>query len=96
MAEMLASGDNIGITLGESPLMRKAFMTIKPKTISDIAVALAIIRPAAKNARNETISLSYDPDQIIYDDDVIDVMKKLFDYDDATADKYRRDLERKT
>ena len=92
MADMLASGDNIGITLGESPLMRKAFMTIKPKTISDIAVALAIIRPAAKNARNETISLNYDPDQIIYDDDVIDVMKKLFDCDDATADKYRRDF----
>ena len=48
---MLCSGDNIGITLAESPLMRKALLKIQPKTINDLAVCLAIIRPAAKDSR---------------------------------------------
>ena len=32
--EMLQRGDNLGITLAESPLMRKAFLKVKPKSIS--------------------------------------------------------------
>ena len=47
--DLLGSGDNIGITLAESPLMRKALINIKPKSITDIAICLAIIRPAAKD-----------------------------------------------
>jgi DNA polymerase-3 subunit alpha len=49
--DMLSNGDNLGIILGESPLIRKAFMKIKPKNLYDIAVCLSIIRPAAKDAR---------------------------------------------
>ena len=29
--DLLANGDNIGITLAETPLMRKAFFLVKPK-----------------------------------------------------------------
>ena len=35
--DLLCSGDNIGITLAETPLMRKALMLIKPKTLNDLA-----------------------------------------------------------
>ena len=49
--KILQNGDNIGLTLAESPLMRKALLKVQPKTISDIAKCLAIIRPAAKEAR---------------------------------------------
>jgi len=49
--DMLARGDNIGITLAESPLIRKAFIKLKPKTLYDMAVCLSIIRPAASQAK---------------------------------------------
>ena len=51
--KILQEGDNIGLTLAESPLMKKALIKIKPKSISDIAKCLAIIRPAAKDARTD-------------------------------------------
>lgn len=87
--EMLHRGDNIGITLGESPLIRKAFIKIKPKNIHDLAICLSIIRPAAKDARNcsEFGELN---DMIIFDDDAIDLIAKEFNLSDADADKYRR------
>ena len=87
--EMLASGDNIGITLAESPLMRKALMKIKPKSIYDIAVCLSIIRPAAKDARNMETHENFD-DYIIFDDDAIDIISKDYNVSHAEADKFRR------
>ena len=43
--ELLQSGKNIGLTFAESPAMRKIFATFKPKTVQDIAICLAVIRP---------------------------------------------------
>jgi DNA polymerase III alpha subunit len=40
-------GWNIGITFGESRGMRKLFMEMAPQNVKEIAVALALIRPAA-------------------------------------------------
>jgi len=88
-AQLLSSGDNLGITLAESPLMRKALMKIKPKSIYDIAVCLSIIRPAAKDARNIESHENFD-DYIIFDDDAIDIISKDFNVSDADADKFRR------
>ena len=51
--QLLQNGDNIGITLAESPLMRKALIKIKPNNISDIAKCLAIIRPAPQRCTNK-------------------------------------------
>ena len=86
---MLSRGDNIGITLAESNLMRKAFIKIKPKNIHDIAVCLSIIRPAAKDANNVEEDEDYE-DYIIFDDDAIDIISKEFNICDEEADKYRR------
>ena len=87
--EMLHKGDNIGITLAESPLIRKAFIKIKPTSIYDLAVCLSIIRPAAKDARNYN-ELSELSSKIVFDDDAIDFIAKDFNLSDAEADKYRR------
>ena len=43
----LADGNNLGITYAESRGMNKIFTLMKPTTLEDIAIALALIRPAA-------------------------------------------------
>jgi superfamily II DNA or RNA helicase/mRNA-degrading endonuclease RelE of RelBE toxin-antitoxin system len=87
--EMLGKGDNIGITLAESPLIRKAFMKIKPKCIYDLALCLSIIRPAAKDAKNYN-NIDELNNKIVFDDDAIDIIAKDFNLSYAEADKYRR------
>ena len=91
-SNMLTRGLNLGITLAESPLMRKALMCIKPKGIDDIAICLAIIRPAAKEAKN-VLSISPDMDvkeQIVFDDDAIQYFVKTIGCSEAEGDYYRR------
>ena len=46
--KMLQNGDNLGVTLAESPLMRKAFMKIKPKSIKDIAICFGNYKTCCK------------------------------------------------
>ena len=87
---LLSRGDNIGITLAESPLMRKALLLVKPKTIMDVAICLSIIRPAAKDARKEFELGKYAKDSIIFDDDVIYVVSTLLNCSEDMADKIRR------
>ncbi len=87
--ELFASGQNIGLTLAESPLIRKAFLKYKPKCISDIAMCLSIIRPAAKNAQ-ESKTVEETMDKMIYDDDAIHMIVKMCNCSEDDADKYRR------
>jgi hypothetical protein len=91
--DMLHRGDNAGITLAESPLMRIALMKFKPTSLYDLAVCLSIIRPAAKDARNidtNFTSLQDLKDVIIFDDDAIDIISKVCKVSEEDADKYRR------
>ena len=90
---MLQSGDNTGITLAESPLMRKALMKIKPKS-SDIALCLAIIRPAAKDARIKDNDIDYET-EFVYDDDAIKLLSNELNARRRSTDKYVEDLLRK-
>ncbi len=87
--DLLQSGNNIGITLAESPLMRKALMKIKPKNITDIAICLAIIRPAAKDARIENNNIDYNT-KFIFDDDAITILANTLNISNDLADKFRR------
>ena len=82
--QMLQSGDNIGITLAESPLMRKALLMLKPKTISDLAVCLAIIRPAAKDTRKEVNDIDYGT-KFIFDDDAITLLMNYLGIDEGVS-----------
>ena len=93
IVDLLSSGDNIGLTLAESPLIRKAFIKIKPKNIEQIGICLAIIRPAAKEAR-----LSEDndfKDKFIFDDDGIEILSQILECEFDLADKYRRGFSKK-
>ena len=85
--DLLCRGDNVGLTFAESPGMRKIFRTIKPKSIDDIALALALIRPAA----TESKSVMKDLDKsIIYDDDAIQYIQEILGCDECQADIYRK------
>ena len=85
--DLLCRGDNVGLTFAESPGMRKIFRTIKPKNVDDIALALALIRPAA----TESKSVMKDLDKsIIYDDDAIQYIQEILDCDECQADIYRK------
>ena len=88
---LLKSGDNIGITLAESPLMRKALLKIKPNSISDIATCLAIIRPVAKDARVADNDIDFDT-KFVFDDDAIHILSNYLDIPCDLADKFRRCL----
>ena len=88
---MLKEGDNIGITLAESPLMRKALMMIQPKSIDDLAICLAIIRPAAKDVRKENNEIDYNS-EFIFDDDAISLLSQNLNINEELADKFRRNI----
>jgi DNA polymerase III alpha subunit len=86
--ELLQSGNNIGITFGESPAMRKIFSTLKPKTVLDIAKCLALIRPGSTSEQADTIE-DLDGD-IIFDDDAIQYIQNLLNCSESCADNIRR------
>jgi DNA polymerase III alpha subunit len=86
--ELLQSGKNIGLTFAESPAMRKIFATFKPKTVQDIAICLAVIRPGASKDEADTIEDLNS--NIVFDDDAIYYIKDLLKCDEATADSIRR------
>lgn len=88
-AELFRRGDNIGITLAESPLMRKAFRKIQPATLEDVALCLAIIRPAAREARVATTEADLTA-MFVYDDDAITLIANALQCTDAEADRIRR------
>jgi hypothetical protein len=88
-AALFRRGDNIGITLAESPLIRKAFMKLRPSTIDGVAACLAIIRPAAREARVATTAADLTA-LFVYDDDAIEIVGNALGCGDAEADRFRR------
>lgn len=93
-------GWTIGITFGESRGMRKLFMEMKPQRIKDIAVALALIRPAAaaegrKQEFLEKWKTVYHHKNplllpIVFDDDAIHKIRIALQCDASEADKWRK------
>ena len=90
-------GNNLGITHSESRAMMKVFRTIKPKSIKELAISLALIRPAAsKNYQKSYFLKDYTPykydrtNYLIFDDDATKYIKKLIKCNDSDADLYRR------
>ena len=85
--ELLCRGDNVGLTFAESPGMRKIFRTMKPKSVDDIAKALALIRPAATESKNQARN---EQDVLIYDDDAIQYIQRILGCSESEADLYRK------
>ena len=96
----LCEGRNIGLTYAESRAIGKAFQHIQPRGIHDIAMALAIIRPAAsangqkmdflRDLTHIRAGQQIDRDYIIYDDDAIQTINRILDCGESQADIYRK------
>jgi len=93
--------NNLGLTYAESRGMFKIFKRLNPKTIDDISIALALIRPAAaaNGQKSEYLRSLNQPDDpisgkshpwVIYDDDAIVFIQKLLNIDESQADIYRK------
>lgn len=92
-AELLQTGDNLGIIQGESRTMRKAMMALGVKNAHHVALCLALIRPAAADGGRKAAFLKEKirkPKQIIYDEDSIHYIAESIGCDYAQADRYRR------
>ncbi len=98
---MMAKGLNIGLTFGESRGMRKLFLGMKPRHRNDLAILLALIRPAAatQGRKLEFLKRWRDTDkrpadpllqQIIFDDDAIHLIRLAISCDSAEADRWRK------
>ena len=87
--KMLADGDNIGVTLAESPLIRKAFLKLQPKTLHDMAICLSIIRPAASDAK-QAEAIEDVQKYLVFDDDAINIIRYAVGCKEADADRIRR------
>lgn len=97
---LLAKGDNLGLTFGESRGMRKLFLGMRPRNREDLAILLALIRPAAATQGRKREFLerwrfggeSSNPltKQIIFDDDAFEVIQAALGCDAAEADRWRK------
>ncbi len=92
--QLLQQGENLGIVYSESRAMRKALLNLKPKSIQDIALALAIIRPIAREQKSSYFKNFHDieksKDYLIYDDDAIHYISRLLNCSESDADIYRK------
>ena len=78
--QILSRGQNIGIVYAESRAMRKALICLKPTTIQDIALALAIIRPIAREQKSAYFKDYDDYKKILSDEGkLLDTRKPLHD-----------------
>lgn len=82
MCDLFARGDNIGLTLAESPLSRGEQRARSPKSVEEVAACMALIRPAARKSEI----------QIVYDDDAIRLIARAAKIPEAEADCIRRKL----
>ena len=92
-SEVLCKGDILGLTQSESPTMRKTLMALQPKNVYDMALALALIRPAAADGGRKAAyfrSGGKGKRQIITDEDAIEYISDSLGCSMDFADKYRR------
>ena len=102
---LLSNGENLGLTHGESRTIAKVFKILSPKTISELACCLALIRPAASgNGQKSAYLKDYETikkdksmfkDFIIYDDDAIQYISRIIKTDESDADHFRRAFAKK-
>ena len=92
-SEVLCRGDVLGLTQSESRTMRKTVLALQPKNVYDMALALALIRPAAADGGRKASyfrSGGKGKRQIITDEDAIEYISDSIGCSMDYADKYRR------
>ena len=88
VARLFATGDTIGITFGESRGQRHIYRKLRPTCVEEIAIALALIRPAAAvggrkaeylEAHRTGKTFPRDLERpIVYDDDALARIRAVF------------------
>ena len=86
---LIENGENVGLIIGESILVKRAFMRFKPKNFDGIAFCLSIVRPMAKLSREQLIDSK---NNIVFDDDVIHLIQRVLKCDEPSADTIRRKI----
>ena len=99
-SELLARGDVLGVTQGESPAMRRLFRAIQPTSMEDCVFATAMIRPVAMSGRQKAAmfqdwSQEAVQDSVVFEDDAIDIISSIIGVDMYEADMYRRAFAKK-
>ena len=92
-SEVLCRGEVLGLTQSESRTMRKTVLALQPKNVYDMALALALIRPAAADGGRKAAyfrSGGKGKRQIITDEDAIEYISDSIGCSMDFADKYRR------
>lgn len=82
-AQVLASGNSIGIIGGESPAFRKAAQSLAVRRMEHAVLATSLIRPAAADGKKEESPL-------VFEDDVIDAIAATVKCTPDEADVIRR------
>ncbi len=94
-AALFCRGDILGITFSESPAMKRLVQAIQPRNRREIAICLALVRPAAASRGRKLSFLKHwqkhrKKTQIVYDDDATDLIEELLNISPGEADFYRR------
>lgn len=82
-AQVLSSGNSIGIIGGESPAFRKAAQALAVTRMEHAVLATSLIRPAAAEGKN-------DEEQLVFEDDVIEAIAREVGCSADQADVIRR------
>ena len=89
-SELLCNGDVLGLTQSESRTMRKAILALQPKTMYDVALALALIRPAAADGGRKSSYFRDRKSKFVFDEDALTYISTSIGCTLSQADKYRR------
>ena len=99
-AELLCSGDVLGVTQAESPAMKRLFKAIQPQSRADCILGTALIRPVATQGRRKA-SFFQDwskdgfEDTIVFEDDAIELISEILGCNQYEADMWRRAFAKK-
>lgn len=89
-SNLLCKGDVLGLTQSESRTMRKTILALQPKTMYDVALALALIRPAAADGGRKASYFRGGKAKFIYDEDALTFISSAVGCSLSEADRYRR------
>lgn len=94
-AEIFQKGEVLGLTYGESPTFRRMCLAVQPKNVLEVAMCLAMIRPAsASRGKKKEFMQKWQENrmqtEIVFEDDAILWIMQLINCSEDKADFYRR------
>lgn len=88
--DFIVRDDGCGVTYAETPLIQYVIRILKPTSISELSMCLAIVRPFACQNINKYMTYDSLEKKIIYDDDFIMSLVNYMNYTEEQADQIRR------